>query len=241
MEPRTKNLLMDCDSLVCRSSIVTFYALHFTHHASPMRTSIWLVRHGQTELNKARRYQGSNDSPLTSYGTQQIAALAHRLRRMPWTLAVVSPTERTRAVAAAVLGGCAVPTVEDARWRETNHGCWQGLTYREVRERFPEEAVSRFADALHGRPGGGESLAEVAARVTEGWQALLDEQAGGRILIATHATPIQLVLCAATGQPPTQHWSWRIDLGSVTALDVYGSSVIVRMVNEVPRLEHSEQ
>lgn len=201
-----------------------------------MRTSIWLVRHGQTELNKARRYQGANDSPLTLYGVEQAEALARRLRPLPFTLVVLSPTEHARDTAAAIMRGRAVPTTEDARWRETDYGCWEGLTYREVRARFPEAAISRFTDALQGRPAGGESLAEVAARVAQGWRALLSEYPGGRILVVTHATPIQLVLCAATGQPPTAHWSWRVDLGSVTALDVYSGSVIVRLVNEVPRL-----
>ena len=200
-----------------------------------MRTSIWLVRHGQTELNKAHRYQSATDSPLTLYGRQQAATLARRLRRMPWTLAVVGPSERTRATAMIILAGREVPVVEDARWNETNHGRWEGMTFREVRARFPAEAAARFSDPLGGRAAGGESLAEVTARVAEGWRALLREHAGERILLVTHATPIQLMLCMVTGQPPTQHWTWRVDLGSVTALDAYGSSVIVRVVNEVPR------
>ena len=126
--------------------------------------------------------------------------------------------------------------LDDRRWAETNHGRWEGLTYREVRARFPQEAATRFADALNGRPSGGESLAEVARRVAEGWAALLQQYPGGRVLVVTHATPIQLVLCAISGMSPALHWRWRIDLGSVTAIDVYGGGQIIRMVNEVPRL-----
>lgn len=201
-----------------------------------MRTSIWLVRHGQTELNKARRYQGATDSPLTLYGLRQGAALGHRLRRIPFTIAVVAPAMRARATAAAILGVRDTPIIADARWSETHHGRWEGLTYREVRTRFPREATERFADALHGRASGGESLAEVAQRVAEGWGALLHEYPGERILVVTHATPIQLVLCTTSGMAPALYWRWRIDLGSLTAIDVYGGGTIVRMVNEVPRL-----
>ena len=201
-----------------------------------MRTSIWLVRHGQTELNKARRYQGAGDGPLTPFGLRQAEALAHRLRRTPFGLAIASPTVRARRTAETILGNREAPLIEDARWAETNHGRWEGLTYAEVRQRFPQEAAARFADALHGRPSGGESLAEVAERVAEGWAALLRQNPGGRILLVTHATPIQLILCALSGLAPTQHWRWRIDLGSVTAIDVYGGGAIVRMVNEVPKL-----
>jgi 2,3-bisphosphoglycerate-dependent phosphoglycerate mutase/probable phosphoglycerate mutase len=201
-----------------------------------MRTSIWLIRHGQTELNKARRYQGASGSPLTPFGLRQAEALAQRLRRIPFKVVITSPTTRARQTAEAILGDREAPLVEDARWAETNHGRWEGLTYAEVRARFPQEAAARFADALHGRPSGGESLAEVAERVAEAWPALLRQNPGGRILLVTHATPIQLILCALSGLAPTQHWHWRIDLGSVTAIDVYGGGAIVRMVNEVPKL-----
>jgi 2,3-bisphosphoglycerate-dependent phosphoglycerate mutase/probable phosphoglycerate mutase len=201
-----------------------------------MRTSIWLVRHGQTELNKARRYQGAADSPLTPFGIRQTAALAQRLRSIPLKVAIVSPATRTRHTAATILGDRKTPMVDDARWDETNHGRWEGLTYAEVRARFPQESAARFADALNGRPSGGESLADVAARVAEGWAALLQQNPGGRALLVTHATPIQLVLCELSGMSPALHWRWRIDLGSVTALDIYGGATIIRMVNEVPRL-----
>jgi 2,3-bisphosphoglycerate-dependent phosphoglycerate mutase/probable phosphoglycerate mutase len=201
-----------------------------------MRTSIWLVRHGQTELNKARRYQGASDSPLTSFGIRQAEALAQRLRRIPFKLAISSPTTRARLTAETILGDREARLFEDPRWAETNQGRWEGLTYREVRARFPAEAVARFSDMLHGRPSGGESLAEVAARVAQAWAALLLQNPGGRVLLVTHATPIQLVLCAISGMAPTLHWRWRIDLGSVTAIDVYGGGAIVRMVNEVPKL-----
>lgn len=201
-----------------------------------MRTSIWLVRHGQTELNKARRYQGSNDSPLTAYGQLQAEALAWRLRRIPFRTAIISPSGRARATADPILRGRNLPVQEDARWAETSQGRWEGLTYAEVRARFPQEAASRFSDALNGRPQGGESLAEVHTRVSEGWNAILREHPTGRILVVTHATPIQLIMCATTNMPPTLHWRWRIDLASLTVLDVYGAGPIVRMVNEVARL-----
>jgi broad specificity phosphatase PhoE len=202
-----------------------------------MRTSVWLVRHGQTEANLRRRYQGHGDSPLTAYAQRQMSAMAMRLRRLPFDTALVSPTARTRAMADAILARrTGVQVRESSAWAETNHGRWEGLTYREVLARFPQEAQARWADGIDGRAQGGESLAEVAARVQAGWRELLAEQRGGRVLVVTHATPIQLVLCGAFGLPPTEHWHWRIDLGSVTCLDVYASGAIVRMVNEVPKV-----
>ena len=201
-----------------------------------MRTSIWLVRHGQTELNKARRYQGAGNSPLTPFGEQQAAALAWRLRRVPFRVALVSPCLRAQATAETILASRQTVFVDDPRWAETSHGRWEGLTYAEVRARCPTEAVARFADPLHGRAQGGESLAEVARRVAEAWSSLLQQFPGGRVLVVSHATPIQLVLCMLSGMSPALHWRWRVDLGSVTSIDIYGGGPIIRMVNEVPHL-----
>lgn len=203
----------------------------------PLRTSIWLVRHAQTVNNRERRYQGRGDSPLTAYGRAQLRALAERLRPLPFGVAIASPTGRTRLTAEAILAGRkGVSLSTDAVWAETDHGRWEGLTYREVVARYPDEARARWSQGIHGRAQGGESLAEVHARVAEAWRALLHDHKGGRLLVVTHATPIQLVLCECFGLAPERHWHWRIDLGSVTCVDVYGGGAIIRMVNEVPRL-----
>jgi alpha-ribazole phosphatase len=202
-----------------------------------MRTSVWLLRHGQTRANLERRYQSCSDSPLTSYGRLQTAAAAARLRPLPIDTALASPAERTRLLADSVLAGRrAVDLRIDPRWSETGHGRWEGLTYREVLARYPAEARARWAQGLHGRAEGGESLAETHARVADAWSGLLRDHAGGRVLVATHATPIQLVLCACFRLGPEEHWRWRIDLGSVTCLDIYAGGAIVRRVNEVPPL-----
>ncbi|WP_298819202.1 histidine phosphatase family protein [Chloroflexus sp.] len=201
-----------------------------------MRTSIWLVRHGQTAANRSRRYLGRGDSPLTDYGQRQHAAVAQRLRSLPFTHAIVSPTRRTRALANLLVEQRNFQLTEDPRWLEIDHGRWEGLTYREVVQRFPDDARARWANGVDGRATDGESLAEAAARVYAAWAELLTNNRGGRVLIVTHATPIQLALCFCCNMPIAEHWRWRIDLGSITALDVYGSSIIIRMVNHVPRL-----
>jgi len=196
-----------------------------------------LVRHGQTILNKQHRYQGLTDSSLTEYGKWQARAVAYRLRRIPFDVVLISPMERTRATAAVIVAAhpAPPPLQEIPGWHEIHHGRWEGLTHQEVDARFPEEAEARFAH-ITGRPYGGESLADVFYRVRATWDDMLYRYPGGRVLVVTSATPIQCVLCAVLGVSPDKHWHWRIDLGSITYLDVYETGAIIRMVNELPRL-----
>ncbi len=69
------------------------------------------------------------------------------------------------------------------------------------------------------------------------WRRLGYAHPRQRVVVVTHATPIQVVLCMLTGVPLRDHWRWRIDLGSVTAIDCYPSATILRAVNVVPRAE----
>lgn len=202
-----------------------------------MHTAIYLVRHGQTIANKQRRYQSYSDSLLTAYGVAQAQALALRLRRLPFDMALISPAGRCRSMADTLLEGRAdVARIEAPDWREVSHGRWEGLTYAEVIERFPDEARERWSQGEHGKAQGGESLSEAARRIAAAWQALLERHRGGRVLVVTHATPIQLVICHIFNLSPTAQWHWRIDQGSLTAMDVYAAGAIIRRVNEVPKL-----
>ena len=124
--------------------------------------SVCLIRHGQTDWNLTRRYMGNSDRPLTAYGVQQAQALARHFAARRVDVVVHTGLSRSEATARAIAGQRAMPLVCDPDWRETNHGDWEGLTYREVMQRYPDNARARFADALNTAPQGGESLAAMA-------------------------------------------------------------------------------
>jgi len=218
-------------------------------------TQVWLVRHPQTDWNKARRYQGRTDRTLTPFGQAQAEAVAYRLRRIPLTAIVSSGLVRTDELARTVItqqqqGLWAEHGKEhpgprhvepDERWREADHGTWEGLTYNEVVARHAAQAHERFADPWHNRAHGGENMADLWTRVERAWHDLLRRHDGGRVLVVTHATPIQLLLCAQLQIPFARSWQFRIDLGGITCLDLYPTAVIVRVINEVPPLHTSRR
>lgn len=202
-----------------------------------MRTTIWLARAGQSVLNKQRRFMGQSDSLLTAYGELQAQALVAGLRRQ--RLRQVYSAPQAAPVASARLIGLArdCGVMQVPAWADQAMGDWQGLTWREVSQRFPQDTVARMRDPLHAPPSGGESLAQVANRVLSGWQALLQVVAGERVVVVTQALPIQIVLCHLLQQPLTNHWMWRVEHGSVTGIDLYDGMPIVRCVNDVPPVQ----
>lgn len=206
-------------------------------------THVKLVRHTQTDWNRAGRHQSRTDRPLTGFGEARARAVASRLRAGSLTAIISTGLSRTDDLASMVyeehphLSGFA----RDGRWREVDHGLWEGLTYSEVAARYGPQARERFADFWHSRAHGGESGADLWSRVEVAWGELLDRHDGGRVLVVTHATPIRLLLCSALGLPLENHWQFRVDLGGITSLDLYPSATIVRTINEVPQLKRSPQ
>ena len=176
----------------------------------------------------------SADRPLTPYGQRQAQALTRFFMPRKVDAVVHSGLARTECTACAIAAGRSLPLIADVRWREACHGAWEGLTYRQVLQRYPEDAARRAANPVHHAPLDGESLASMAERVRLAWDDLGKQFAGLRVVVVTHAGPIQALLCMTMGVPLAQHWRWRVDLGSISALDCYPDTTILRMVNHLP-------
>lgn len=91
------------------------------------------IRHGETELNVAKRYQGHSDSPLTENGRKQVSALGRRMEKMKFDTLISSDLGRTRETA-AIIAECTGHSVKtDSRLRERNYGVLEGLTVSDIK------------------------------------------------------------------------------------------------------------
>jgi 2,3-bisphosphoglycerate-dependent phosphoglycerate mutase len=159
-------------------------------------TTILLVRHGETDWNRARRWQGHADRPLNETGRAQAHELAGRLAADPPDAIWASDLSRARETAEIVGARLGLPVALDERLREIDVGEWSGLTAAEVEERYPEGMRRR----LEGGTGWetGERYEEMAERVLA---ALHDIAAAGhgRVLVVTHGGAMRAVWLATGG------------------------------------------
>ena len=130
---------------------------------------IYLIRHGQTEYNLERRYQGALDSPLTATGIEQARAVGRRLAGLTsrFTAIVSSPLGRTRSTALLIAqaGGFTGPISTDPRLTEITLGVWDGLTADDIDKDYPglRDSGPRH-EWLFASPDG-ESFAALNARL----------------------------------------------------------------------------
>ena len=160
-----------------------------------MPTTIVLVRHGETDWNRANRFQGRADPPLNDTGREQAHVLATELGTESFATAYTSPLRRAAETAAILAGALGVDTVPDGSLMEVDVGSWSGLTRTEVEARFPE-GFARWLEYGHGWDDG-ETYDELGARVVSGLVDIAALYPGEVVLAVTHGGPIRSALAAA--------------------------------------------
>ena len=158
-----------------------------------MPTVLLLARHGETDWNRERRFQGHADRPLNDVGRRQAYELAELLRVDAVATVYTSPLKRASETARIVSARFGVEPRELEALREIDVGDWEGLTIEEVRARFPEQLDVAWRS---GWPNG-ESHDELGARVLPALLELESLHFGETVLGVTHAGPIRVALAAA--------------------------------------------
>ncbi len=199
-------------------------------------TITFLLRHGQTPMSVQKRYAGRSDVPLTDFGVRQAVAAAKRLASAGLDVIVTSPLQRAVRTAEEVAAATGAPVVTDEGFRETDFGAWEGLTFAEVRERWPAEMTAWLADPAVPPPGG-ESLAEVSERVTAALHRVLAARERQTVLIVSHVTPIKTLVAAALLAPPAALYRMHLDVAALSEIDWYADGpAVLRSFNDTSYL-----
>jgi len=190
-----------------------------------------LVRHGETIWNDERRYQGEADLPLSESGEIQARQVAVRLADEAIDLIYSSDLKRALQTADRVAAVHGTKIIVERRLRELSFGAWEGLTYAEIQERYPQALARWEEEPLVTAPPGGESLNGLVGRVKDFCDDLkrLEEET---VLLVSHGGPLRELICLALGLAPTDYWRLRLDPGSVSELYLYPESAILALLND---------
>ncbi|MEN4768815.1 2,3-diphosphoglycerate-dependent phosphoglycerate mutase GpmB [Duffyella gerundensis] len=180
---------------------------------------VYLVRHGETVWNAARRIQGQSDSALTAKGEHQAKQVGERVKTLGITHVICSDLGRTQRTAEIIADACGCSVTLDPRLRELNMG---------VLEQRPLDGLSeeeeRWRKALvDGTEGGripqGESMTELAARMHAALNACLDLPAGSRPLLVSHGMALGALVSTILGLPAHAERRLRLRNCSISRVD----------------------
>lgn len=157
-----------------------------------MKTII-LVRHGQSETNVQKVFTGQLNAPLTPMGMEQAERMAQYVAKYAVKKVYASSLQRAVDTAAPIcrLLGCPLETTADF-W-EINAGAWQGLSFEEVAERFPDSYALWRQDFGNAHPDGGESCKDVYGRVVRAFRRIVEDTQEDIVCIVSHAIPIRMI------------------------------------------------
>lgn len=180
---------------------------------------VYLVRHGETVWNAARRLQGQSDSALTENGEQQAHQVANRMKHLGITHIISSDLGRTKHTAGIIADACGCDVRLDSRLRELNMGI---LEQRALESLTAEE--ERWRKALvdgteNGRIPGGESMAEMAARMREALNDCLNLPAGSRPILVSHGMALGVLISTLLGLPAHAERRLRLRNCSISRVD----------------------
>lgn len=158
-----------------------------------MKTILIIVRHGEAEFNIERRIHGKLDSPLTQQGVRQAEKAAAALAGIPIDAIYSSPQQRVAATADILKNGRSCLVTYDRRLTEMDCGEWDGMTEERIRAEYPDDIrVWETHPHLHTMPGG-ESLADVRARLTAFLDEVIQQNCGRTVLVVSSQIPVMMM------------------------------------------------
>jgi probable phosphoglycerate mutase len=178
-------------------------------------TRIVAIRHGETAWNVETRIQGQLDVGLNDRGRWQAQRLSQALAEERLDAIFASDLQRARDTARAIAEATGLPLRSDEALRERGFGEFEGLTYAEIDERFPESARRwRQRDADFAPPGG-ESLVVFQARAVAALTAIARRHRGRHVAIVTHGGVLDVLYRAASRIPLQAPRTWQLGNASL--------------------------
>lgn len=200
---------------------------------------LYIVRHGETDWNKARRVQGHSDIPLNEYGIHLAEQTAEGMKDIPFDLAYTSPLIRAKQTAEIILAGRDIPVLEAEGIKELGFGAYEGMCCSGEHRAEESEAFNNFfKDTGNYVPAeGGESIQELMERTGNFLRELCGDASlrGKRILVSTHGAAMTALLNQIRGSfEAADFWKWQVPPNcAVTVVDVKGGVPVIVEENKI--------
>lgn len=195
-----------------------------------MVTTLYLIRHGETEGSEVKRYKGSIDVPLSEKGIRQIKRASDFIKDK-LTAVYCSPLSRALKSAEIISEPHGLKPVVIHGIRERSFGIWEGMSFDEIKEKYPEEFEAWADNPLKYNPVEGESTIEVRDRVIRALDMILNNHNDEHIAIIAHGGVNRIILCHIMGIPLENIFRIEQDNAAVNIIEFWEKYPIVKLLN----------
>lgn len=183
-------------------------------------TDIYLIRHGETELNSKGVYYGWTDCRLNDRGLAQAEELAEILQHVSFDVVISSTLERAVETAVIVSGFSRDGIILDERLREMNFGEWEGMHFTDAQKKYRQESELWCSDWYKAAPPSGESLEDMFCRVKSCIDDITEQYRGKKILIVSHLGSMRIIPLILLRLSPDFYWSFTAEPGRYSLYEI---------------------
>jgi len=199
-------------------------------HAEPTR--LYLIRHGELLKAKPQSYHGQMDVELAANGVAQLERVADRLAAVPLKAVYASTLRRSLHGAEQVAKRHGLPVAANPAFREKAFGVWEGLTYDEVAERYPDDWARWLADPPSLKPEGGETYLEMQTRVLRALGEIIAAHPAQEIALVAHGGVNRAIICHALRLDLKHVFRIEQNHGAVNIIDFFPDGMaVVKLIN----------
>lgn len=199
-------------------------------------TRIIFVRHGQTAWNLELKYQGHTDTELSVLGLEQAKRVADRLAQEKISAVYASDLSRAFKTAEAIADLHSLAVMPMPGFREIKFGEWEGLTYEDIKAKWPDIIDRFFTHADEVAIPGGETFSQLKERASAAIEQITARHQGQTIAVVSHGGTIRTILCAALNIHLNYVWNIRQDNTAVSIVEYHKERPIVTLVNDIHHL-----
>jgi len=196
----------------------------------------FIVRHGETEWNAGGRIQGHIDIGLSESGINQAQSVSARLAEAPIDVAYSSDLQRCADTARQILGRRDVPLHVTPRLREYHKGVFEGLTWKETGERYPDLHAASLVKDLDFAPTAGESTRQVSVRLASLMCELRERHQQDNVLIVGHGGALRAAFVALMDLPLEANWRFVMANCGLSVVDVFPDNAVLCLFNDTCHL-----
>lgn len=178
------------------------------------------IRHGQTDWNVQGKIQGSYDSELNDTGIKQAMKLSEKLLSLNYKFSKIysSPQKRALKTAEILSKSCNVDYISLKDLQEMNMGKWEGLSWKEVEEKYPNEYKEWYLNRRYTKTPDGESYQDMLERVLKAINKIIKENTND-VVIVSHSAVIMCLQCYVTNTPFNEMLKFKTKNANITEID----------------------
>ncbi|KLO21654.1 MULTISPECIES: histidine phosphatase family protein [unclassified Marinitoga] len=198
---------------------------------------IYFVRHGMTNWNLQKKWQGNVDTTLNDVGLKQAENLGIRFKKEDYDIVYSSPLKRAYQTAVKIADNIKSKPIIIEDFKEARVKLWNGYSITEVKEKFPEE-FKLWSEDPWAFVNGVESLAEVQQRSVKALKKIISENSVDKnIVIVSHALLIKTLICWILNLNLNQHRNFMLDNASVSIVEYNENKFRLLNLNETWHLD----